>query len=124
MVKIVPATAEMVTAVMPYPLPTTIYQATAVIEGDQVLAVAGYQIIPDGLLIGSAMSDAARADLPSRVDYKRALVTVTRRLLAATKAMKMPVFATADPVPHAEEMLHHFGFRNHGGIYQWQCSPQ
>lgn len=122
MLKIVPATAEMVKELDAKPLLLTLRGATAVIENGKVLGIAGYCLGHESVIVVSRMTDDARASIRLRLDYRKALVKVAKTVLQKAKATGIYIDATADEVDGALETLTHYGFKPYGSAYRWHGS--
>ena len=118
MVRVIPATAELLERAMGEPLQRSTKAIALVRAKDgEVVGCAGIFPEDNRLVIFSKLTDEARA-------CPRAIITGYRRLLELADQSPLPLHALPDPdVPLAERFLEHMGFRQIAETC-WERQPQ
>lgn len=99
--------------------PKRTQRSFAVVEDEQIIAIAGIYIDTSRLVLFSDISEAVDKN---EYRYRRAFIRFFRKLTEIVRGYNLPVQAVADPgIPRSCELLRHMGFKEIiDGIYQWQ----
>ena len=114
MIRIVPATREMIEGLQGVPVQKW-QRAIAAVEGDRVLGAAGYYLLPGKIVAWLIAGPEIRS-------HPRLIVRGGRMLLEWFRQRGLPVFAVCDKrEATAPKFLEHWGFVPFGDeLYVWQ----
>lgn len=88
-------------------MPVRTVKAFAVVEGDDVLALAGYYPDQGRIVVFAGIREEARA----RTGYARAVLSHAKALMQEVGALGMPVHAVPEAgVKGSDRLLEHLGF--------------
>lgn len=114
MIKVIPATPEILERALGMPAPRTV-RAIAFEREGEILGCAGlYMDRSQQVLFGEFSDEVRRAP--------RSLVVAYRRLLKIAGRWRLPLYSHADEdIEASERFLEHMGFKRlKGRIFQWQ----
>lgn len=119
MLDIVPATGHHL-ALLGGPTLVKAARALAVVDGEEVLAIAGYTTQWDCLMVSARISESGRALMAKRYGLKTLLVAA-KRIVNDAAHRGLPVRAIADPsIEGSGRLLYHIGFtRVDKETYEW-----
>ena len=122
MANVVPMTAEHVVSLAGTPPPATIKGLT-MMDGDRVLAVAGFYLSTACYEFASFISPELHDRMRNRRWIREAL-RAGKQVLELEKNRQLPIYAVADQtVPGSRNWLEHLGFyHHHKDIYKWHGS--
>lgn len=111
--RIIDATAAHLRAI--YPDQPKTCRAWSIVDGERVLGICGFYREGAGNVIFTEIGAELRR-------HPVLIVRTARRVMAAVKAKRLPVFAACDfSVEASERFLRHFGFSPlPNGVFQWQ----